>query len=341
MTIVGDAHIHISMVSDETYRSDVEKLVNGILFTKTGQAIDTLIRQHGSVWIQPSDSQDAQAETTGVSEATAWINFYPNTGDQNANVTLKLGTMGTMKVKTIRLSPGFAPDEILCHELVHAARILGNDDGPQNEEEFFAVLVANIYISEKGKSYSDLRYHYDALSRPMDEKDVEPFIFLLQWDGQKKEEHLLLIEKFCRQHPTIAPMIAKAPAKFNPIRDFYAYGKPAPGYSFQDSLVDLGSESPELPIRTTQNESYVLITDEYLIRLLEPRFRADDVEGFGQRAKKLAQVFAGLSLIEAVPLLVRLVSRRPGDEVAKLFHNHLATATRIKLINILRSRISN
>ena len=47
------------------------------------------------------------------------------------------------------------------------SRILGKDDGPLIEEEYFAVLVANIYISEKGKSFKDLRYRYNAFSRSM------------------------------------------------------------------------------------------------------------------------------------------------------------------------------
>ena len=95
-----------------------------------------------------------------------------------------------------------------------------------------------------------------------------------------------------------------------------------------------------LPIRITQNEPYVPITDGYLISLLEPRFRADDVVGYGRRARELERVFGNLTLIEAVPLLVRLLSRKVGDRVAMLFHGHLATATRAKLISVLRVRLT-
>jgi hypothetical protein len=133
----------------------------------------------------------------------------------------------------------------------------------------------------------------------------------------------------------MAPLIAKAPAKFNPIRDYY---------KFKENLNDFDFRSDEppgpLPIRITQNEAYVSISDDYLIGLLEPRFRADDVAGYGQRAQKLDQVFASLKLFEATPLIARLVSRRTGDRVAMLFHGHLATATRARLINILRTRIT-
>jgi hypothetical protein len=319
---------------DENYAKEVQRIVNRFLLTKTGQALAYKIRSsHGLVFIFPGDADDANADTAENSRG-AWIHFYPNTKEANANVSLKAGSM-TLKVRTFRLSPGWGPDEVLFHEMVHAMRILGNDDGPLKEEEFFAVLVANIYISEKGKSFEHLRYRYEALSRHMTEAEIEPFIFLLQYDEQKKEDHFSLIEKFCKQHPTIAPMIAKAPAKFNPIRDYY---------QFKENLNDFGLHSDEppgpLPIRITQNEPYVPISDDYLIGMLEPRFRADDVQGYGQRARKLEQVFGSLTVIEAAPLIARLVARKPGDRVAALFHGHLSTATRLKLINILRTRIT-
>jgi hypothetical protein len=336
MQRVNQENIFINGDGDAAYEKEVLRLVNRILLTKTGQAIAFKIRSHGAVFINASDAKDANASTAGSPPAAAVIEFYPNTNQQrDANVSLKMGGSMTLKVRTIRLSPGFGPDEVLFHEMVHAARLLGNDDGAVKEEEFFAVLVANIYISEKGKSFKELRYRYDAFSRPMTEAEVEPFIFLMQKDEQKDEDHFSLIEKFCRQHTKMAPMIAKAPAKFNPIRDYY---------QFKENLNDFDFKSDEppgpLPIRITQNEAYVSISDDYLIGLLEPRFRADDVAGYGQRAQKLDQVFASLKLFEATPLIARLVSRRTGDRVAMLFHGHLATATRARLINILRTRIT-
>jgi hypothetical protein len=46
-------------------------------------------------------------------------------------------------------------------------------------------------------------------------------------------------------------------------------------------------------------------------------------------------------MIEAVPLILRLVaSKNAGDKVATLFRHRLAPASRAKLINILRRRIT-
>jgi hypothetical protein len=220
--------------------------------------------------------------------------------------------------------------------MVHAGRFLSKQDGPDKEEEYFAVLVANIYISEKGKSFKDLRYHYELSSRSMTEAEVEPFVYLFQYDQAKKVNHYDLVAKFCRQHPSVAPMIGKAPAKFNPIRDYYAAQN-----TLRDIPIDIPIHEPvPVPIRIMQNEPYVLITDDYLISLLEPRYRADDIAGYGQRARKLEQVFGSLTLIEAAPLLVRLIMRKSSDRVPMLFHGHLHTATRAKLINILRTRLT-
>ena len=62
-------------------------------------------------------------------------------------------------------SPGFEPDEVLFHELVHATRDLRGfhtgrpvDGDFGNEEEYLATTLANLYLSEKGKP---LRGVYD------------------------------------------------------------------------------------------------------------------------------------------------------------------------------------
>jgi hypothetical protein len=330
-------HAGIVVIGDAAYEKEVPRLVERMLRTKTGEAVMLKIRSHGTAVVLASDPDDAEASSQEFTfmGTRARVDFYPNTKQDRANVSL-LGPGGTtLKVRTFRMSPGWGPDEVLFHELVHAGRILGGDDGPLTEEEFFAVLVANIYISEKGKSHKDLRYRYEALSRGMTEAEVEPFVFLLQFDEKKKEDHFDLIDKYCRQHPQIAPMIGKAPAKFNPIRDYYA---------LDQHLLDLTLRADEapgpIPVRITQNYARVPLTDEYLISLLEPRFRADDEAGYLGRARKLEEVFAGLIASEAVPLLIRLVTKRSGDRVAFLFHGHLATATRARLIKVLRTRLT-
>ena len=142
---------------------------------------------------------------------------------------LYAGGYGQVTIEFLRMYPGWGPDEVLFHEMVHAARLLGFDsyradakvrermihDGYDDEEEYFAVLVANIYISEKGKPYTSLRKGHGLADPHLKESEVEPMAFLFE------DYNYELIDAFCDQHPKIAPMIADAPAKFNPIRDYY------------------------------------------------------------------------------------------------------------------------
>jgi hypothetical protein len=78
--------------------------------------------------------------------------------------------------------------------------------------------------------------------------------------------------------------------------------------------------------------------DPYLLPILAQRFDASDVSGYGGRVKKLEEIFGKLEAFYAGPLLARLEVRRRGDKVAEYFHDHLSTATRNKLMGILRDR---
>jgi hypothetical protein len=145
-------HARIVINGDNAYESEVRRLVDRILATKTGQAMDSKIRAHGWAVISQGDSHEANARTTEVQQAPhfAKIVFFPNTKQDNNSVDLDIGDGQTWKVRQLRSNPAWGPDEVLFHELVHAARIVGGDAGPLNEEEFFSVVITNIYISENG-----------------------------------------------------------------------------------------------------------------------------------------------------------------------------------------------
>lgn len=99
-------------------------------------------------------------------------------------------------------------------------------------------------------------------------------------------------------------------------------------------------EPESTPDRATAQEESVPLSDSYLISLLQPRYAADDVAGFGARARKLEQVVRSASVGQAIPLFPRLLTRRIGDKVSVLFHDHLSTATRTKVLRILQDRMA-
>jgi hypothetical protein len=119
------------------------------------------------------------------------------------------------------------PDEALFHEFVHAFRMASGKatDAPivkggllnyQDDEEFIAVLVTNIYITDpSNKSHSSLRR--DHVSFKTLESDVaESFTFF-----RSSVSTYHLVEKFCKENPAFTQNLAAVKASFNPIAAYY------------------------------------------------------------------------------------------------------------------------
>ena len=112
--------------------------------------------------------------------------------------------------------------------------------------------------------------------------------------------------------------------------------------------VELRLRSPNIPDdegvhlddRKTVREERPALTDAFLIELLQRRYAATDVAGFGERARKVEQLFKSASPAEAMPLFTRLTLRNSSDKVATYFYGHLSTPTRNKLLHILQDRMA-
>lgn len=113
---------------------------------------------------------------------------------------------------------GSLPDEVLLHEMVHGLRKMQGKHNPwptdlkgyENEEEFLAVVVANVYMSEKGSQ--QLRADHDGhwpLRPPLDTSTG----FLADQNNLKilKIHHLVW-------RPTFLNLATITTAKFNPFR---------------------------------------------------------------------------------------------------------------------------
>jgi hypothetical protein len=94
------------------------------------------------------------------------------------------------------------------------------------------------------------------------------------------------------------------------------------------------------PDRKTTNEVRPPLTDGLLIDLLQRRYAANDVPGYGARERKVEEVFKTTNISEAIRLFTRLTLRNGADKVATYFHDHLSTASRTKLLQILQQRSS-
>jgi hypothetical protein len=220
--------------SSEAYEVEVARIVTDmILSSVTGRAVATKIKAHGEVLITDDypgiDSRDINSEFDPgrSSKNLGIVGFHPHNRHLNT-VRVQLNgrpITGSQLNFVHKHSPGMKPDEVLCHELLHAARYLGGDfskipipsmPGYEDEEEYFAILVTNIYSSEKGRTFESFRKSHHIRYEPeMNRFEALPLMFALE------DDNLRLIAKFCRQHPVIAPMIARATAQFNPVRDYY------------------------------------------------------------------------------------------------------------------------
>jgi hypothetical protein len=150
---------------------------------------------------------------------------------------------------------GILPDEALFHEFVHALRMASGKSTDSthtsftkgglidydNEEEFIAVLVENIYITDPtNKPASTLRRDH-ASFRSLESDLDESFTFF-----RSSVSTYRLVEKFCKENPGFTKKLAKVKSSFNPVAAFYQDPKRARMYS--DSLAarirdDLGPEA--------------------------------------------------------------------------------------------------
>jgi hypothetical protein len=125
---------------------------------------------------------------------------------------------------------GFQPDEVLFHELAHVSRMLRGrmtavpiQGRPNfhNIEEYFATLIANIYISEKGQDHRLRGAYAPDDSHPDKGWSVmkNPGRFYLNDDGLSMSPHQLM-ETFERTQKEFYHDLAvlPTPPKFNPPR---------------------------------------------------------------------------------------------------------------------------
>jgi hypothetical protein len=185
----------------------------------------------------PSTPQDERYRTVPLLRGTgrgtdAEMHFSPRKIDDFGEVPPcpRDGTVSTGRCRLGRGTATHGPDDLLVHEMVHALRFARGllnsvptwDKGYDNEEEFFAILVANIYSSEKGRTRLRAGHHgYVLMPEEMNTsegflgKGVSP-----PWRGHL--ENRQLIQKFvCQNYGLCAQLCEKVTAAaFNPIREF-------------------------------------------------------------------------------------------------------------------------
>ena len=231
------------LMSPDAYENGVRRILIKIGTSKVGQAVLNTIRWHGRVVrIVPNliaRNACAKADTQEVDD----MQFQSNKLRKAINTVA--GTHIPFLRGRINFTPGmyanggacqmfYAPrsqftpseEEVLLHELVHGARIaslklkLGSSEHTglamyDSEEEFFAVLVENIFQSEVKSGH--LRSSHTGFME-MD-KNLAGSLAFFQVSGNAFQK----IEKFATQNPGLAKALAHIEVPFNPLNAYFCH----------------------------------------------------------------------------------------------------------------------
>lgn len=211
----------LSGAAAATYKRKVHEHLRWIYRTKSGKLLFRSIKFYNRpVTITPYTNGDCNATGGGTAVGgDGTVSYSPDT----------FSLHGACSATTSAQKSGLLWDEILFHELIHVFRVVS---GKWNQtalgfglhrytdrEEFNAVLVTNIYISDRSnKIKSGLRANHQSFA-PLSADFDGAFEFF-----STSTQTFELIKKFCADHPFFAKKLADDLAKspFNPLRDYYA-----------------------------------------------------------------------------------------------------------------------
>jgi hypothetical protein len=224
-TQIGDFNLKVGNLFDE------------ILRRKTGQIILQGIWETGwAIVVRPYTLSACNSETVGRPAD----DLVEGSG-VNVIVQFKLNLSAcAVDPKTKDFKPGGTPAETLFHELVHAFRLVTGKatdrKGPLNPwipaslknypdydvvEDFFAILVANIFASETGRP---LRADHHGLTlMPSKLSTNNGFLAI--------EEYADLVREFCSDHNSVSQKLRDVPSPFNPIKEVLI----GQGYQFRNA----------------------------------------------------------------------------------------------------------
>jgi hypothetical protein len=208
-------------------RADAEKMGRNNAFAQATSRADATPRGFP---LYAGGSGDERFETAFFSSGTG--------GGSNSEVHLSLGGRQALPTcsKTVRsacLPPMFAqnrgPDDTLVHELVHSLREMRGQftlfptrtKGYDNEEEYFAVLIQNIYASEKGLTIFR-RDHLGYAAQQRSLSSSEGFLGKDQLPLSLEQlENRLLVRKLTVEcHSLCWNIQTRVKAAFNPIAEY-------------------------------------------------------------------------------------------------------------------------
>jgi len=203
------------------YLSGVRTDLARILKSEAGRYLAASLRFHSKeVLLVPYPGEDGNAQESwwgsSPKDNYSMVRFTPASGRSPCG--------GEIRKK----QPASLPHEVLFHELVHSLRRIsgkmhrfslwgtGTLSSQGNNEEFIAIMVTNIFISDvTNPCKTGLRDDWVGHS-PLDPALAESYRFFAL--GTKAFN---LIATFCGDNPGFTQMLSKVRAHFNPIAAYY------------------------------------------------------------------------------------------------------------------------
>ena len=246
----SDVHGNIIVQGDHNYRKNVEYYLGILGHTRTGRALVTHIQRKTTssmtIMLYEKSDENAYAKPVGGNWQNAYVKNVDETWtDSSGNIQHFTGKGGGDSTE-VHFSPerfqhtggaGEFPSAILLHEMVHGLRqMLGymninaaTDPDTvskcyDNQEEFYAILLANIYSSEK-YPHRPLRANHHGFAplhsyKSMDAEHAQK----LSVAFVANKRSFALIDQFVHQEPSLCYDLGKDKrlhAPFNPIRDYF------------------------------------------------------------------------------------------------------------------------
>lgn len=226
------------------YIAGVRTHLSRIEGTESGRVLLNSIRfWHINVPITPYDDSQEPCNATvdrqhdpvsGIVYPT--VRYSPATYARGSSCARALAEMG-------QTAAGL-PQEVLFHELVHAFRVISKTARPKpiytydpsqgglhrydNDEEFIAVLLTNIYISDpSNRNKSSMRADHQS-KNTLQKELAGSFEFF-----RSGASTFRVVDKFCKQNPGLTGAMAKVAAPFNPLAAYYQDREKAMRYSTQ------------------------------------------------------------------------------------------------------------
>ena len=161
-----------------------------------------------------------------------------------------------------KFNRGFQPDEVFFHELIHAhrgsLRLSLNPPGNTplggglkwygHEEEFLAIVLTNIYISDASNHHgSGLRADWYG-GRPLEAALSTSLTFF-----ESSPQVLPVLEKFKREQKTLFEGLAGVKAGFNPLDAMMRHPREVAQMSRSKVAIERERTVPNLPIKPTKD----------------------------------------------------------------------------------------